>query len=262
MTEGVIARDGRLHTACRDILSAIPGIENIDMEWSPKATPGPMVSVSFQGWSPSLHRIWTQALARMPDDIEDEDGIVDHLLGCFNDVFERQRRRAEDAALIGYQKPLPNGCIDHLHIDEAMEPLARDYGTDLRGAVHNAVGTLHGSLQVHRGGTLLRHPTMMVGETLRPGACLRFVAPSIKIRVDGRRRAAVHHGHLVTLHTEHLPETTLAAAVGRPIGSLVALHPALDGRIVRKADNDGTAAKPTIVLGIDQHLKPLGALAA
>lgn len=262
MGERIVARGGRLHAACHDILNAIPGIESINLEWSPKTVAGPAISVSFSGWSPSLHRISVQAIQPLPQEDMDEEAIADQILVQLRDVFERQRRRAGDAARLGHGSPLPNGAISHLEIDRAMIPLAQDYGTDLMGAMRNAVGTLHRNEQLHRGGALLRQPGAMVGEVLRDEGNLRFVAPSIKIRAAGSRRAAVHHGHLVAIYAEHLPETALSALIGRPIGNLVSLHPSLDDRPVRRAENRGTRERPMIELGIDQHLEPVHSIAA
>lgn len=261
MSETLVARQGRLFTTCRDALHAIAGVEYVDVRWAAKGRMAPSVTMSFKGWSPSLHGITVEATEAMPQGIEDEDALTGHFLERFAPVIERQRMRARDAKALGASAPLPNGQVDHLMIDSAMPPIAREHGTDMMGTIRNTIGTLHSRNDTHHGGQLIRRPGMIIGESHQADRTLRYVAPSIKMRIDRRRRGVVHTGPWVLVTTDHLPETTLAAAIGRRIGDVVSIHPSLDERIIRQAENR-RSPEQQIALGIDQHLEPVAAIAA
>lgn len=260
MSERIVARGGRLRTSCENILEGIPAIERIDMEWSPNAAMGPVASVSFKGWSPSLHSTWIQAICRIPDGVDDEDRLADILLDGFRPAFRRQARRAADAALLGHALPLPNGITEHLLIDEAMVALAGETGMDLAQAIRIGIGGLHGSSRLHRGGTRQRMPGMQIGEAEGDGAVLRYAAPDVRITVRGRYKAAMHRGDRIDARSGPLPETALTAAIGRTVGDVAYVHPILNGRRIVRAENGFDGMERIVSLHIEPRFVSIGSV--
>ena len=257
MLGNLISKTGRLFRSCQSALE-MDGVHSVDMEWSPNAQRGPTVRVSFKGWSPTLHETWVQLLGEPFTGPEDEDAAIDRLLLDYGDGFARQRRRSEDAARLGRRTPFPKKDIDHLWVDEAMAPLARAGGTDLMGAVRDLIGRVHQLDNIHRGGARHRlngFADTVTGESEEADTMLRYACPSIKMRTAAGRNGIVHTGHIVTIQAGDIPQTLLTALVGRPLRDLAAIHPALDDRIIRIADNANVGGRTVVRIGVDQHLQ-------
>lgn len=253
------ARSGRLDQWCRDAMD-IDGVKAIDLTPQPKLRPTPGLSLSFQGWSPSLHSAWIMTNLALPVGIDDETALIEVVKSAFADVARRQRRRAADAAALGHRSPLRNGMVGHLLMDEAISAIASEGGTDLVELVRSTIGAIHnGTQNTHGGGVEFGQVGQSVAEHAREGhPALRFAMPRARLRAPGSRRArAEHMGHRLRIYADHLPETLLAALVGQPLSSLANLHPLLDSRIIRRAENEGRAPRGTILIGLDQHLEPI-----
>lgn len=262
MTDNLHLQAEELRLQCETLLQNIAGVENLDIKrhenlFDRDGTPE--FSVSFTGWSPSLHRISIRVREHASDEASKEKTFVRLMAKC-RTTIERQGRRAEAAAKLGYHHNLPNGRVEHLQIDEAMIAIARDGGTDLMGSVRNAIGKLHDRMAIDHGGRVLSRVDMMVVECGEQDR-LRCVAPTIKIRRDGQV-VGRHSGPWIRINANHLPETTLTALIGRPVKDLVHLHGALDDRIIQRAENRSVGKDKEIVLGIDLHLQPISTLAA
>lgn len=257
MHENLISKTGRLFRSCQSALE-MDGVDTVDMEWSPNAARGPTVSVSFKGWSPTLHETWVQVLGEPFTGVEDEDTAIDRLLLGYQDAFARQRRRCEDAARLGRSTPFPKKDVDHLWVDEAMAPLARTSGTDLHGSIRDVIGRVHRLENVHRGGALHQLSAFagaVTGESKKADTMLRYACPSIKMRTAAGRTGVVHSGHMLTIQADRLPQTLLMALVGRPLRDLAEIHPKLNDRTIRLAENENMGKKTIIRVGIDQHLQ-------
>jgi len=269
MTEALIgalcARSSRLDVHCRRALSDVPAVTCIELTPQPAAVRGQGLSLSFKGWSPSLHAAWTLAYEPFPDGVEDEDLATDAMIALFDQVIQRQRDRAADALALGHLEPLRNGMVEHLQMDVALAAIYTQ-GKEERDLVEfarSAVGALHCSTTKHAGGATLGRIGQMVGESRRPdGTTIRYVAPQVKIYRDRGLPPSVFTGHHLRLHTDRLPETVLTALVGRPLRALAEVHPMLDDRPIRRADNDERPSSRSILVGLDQHLDPISTLAA
>lgn len=240
--------------AFRSALTEISGLEDVSVEKSADQGPAATISLTFRGYSPSLHGTWIRAVEPIQD--EEGEGIATFVTR-FTSVIERQRRRAADAKALGHGKPLPKNAIGHLQIDTAVPPLALENGTDLVGMVVNLIGTLHRHDRLHKGGGMMSRAGMAIGEIPRGDEVWRYVAPTTRIHVGDHKKAASLHGHQLRVAGATMPDTILNAMVGRTVGDLVRLHPAIDGRIVRSARNEGSRSSACIALGIDQHLDRL-----
>ena len=56
-----------------------------------------------------------------------------------------------------------------------------------------------------------------------------------------------------------LPDTVLTALVGRTVDALAVVHPDFDRRVIRRAENMRGEKRPTVRIGVDQHLVPMPA---
>jgi hypothetical protein len=58
----------------------------------------------------------------------------------------------------------------------------------------------------------------------------------VSVDVDMRTGLGSYDGLALTTRRVRVPETALVHAVGRPLGDLMTIHPAIDHRIVKTAD--------------------------
>lgn len=251
----------RLDRMCRDALAGIPGVDGIGLTPQPDGKRGAGLSLSYRGWSPSLHFAWTVAYEPLPGDLGDEDEVAEAMAGTFERVIHRQRLRARDADALGHASPLRNGMVDHLQIDRAIASiyLGSDDRRDLVEFVRSTVGAIHnGTTTRHAGGATLGRIGQMVGESVRPDdTTFRYVAPRVRIYRTGGASPSLFTGYHLRIHVDRLPETVLDALVGQPLSTLVKIHPDLDHRVIRRVENDGRPGASTVLIGLDQHLEPL-----
>lgn len=229
------------------------------------------VTASLRGWSPSLHEI------RISGNVGcvmtgDEDAAAGILIRRFAPLIAAQNARAaEGMFLFGRLDPLQAQTIfstdaQHLHVDRALVEMCRDTGRIAWDRVTRAVSTICTAVSaLYDGGSRVATSSGSLEEAPRADGrpALRTVGFPVHIRHEGSidPPAGVQKpsfdGAELGLPDAQLPDTVLAAIVGRPLGDLVQVHEEIDERIVRAAARDPDGA---VRLALDPDLVPVFSL--
>lgn len=247
---------GRLTTELRAAAQGIPGTGDYNVGVIPLSSgDAVMINTAMRGWSPVLHetRIMHKAHHRLVDDRGAPVALADFTAPHVNEMLlSLQRARAQDAARLGHQTPLPRREISHISIDRALPHIMDRPMSGMRMAVHEAVSRAHSSMLTYDGSAKFESGGVLLAEKRQDdGTWLRIALPNLKMRIDGDgKRVATLRGFDLDIEAPHLPNTVLAAMAGRMVGDVVTLHPMLDNRIITKAVNRTHKARPGIVLTI------------
>jgi len=230
--------------------TAIPGVASVRMDhlptrhmMIPPTLPPTLqatmhLALRFEGWSPSLHgrpvAIDLNCGSGTPGEIARRLGMA------LCDVLARQSLRARDASAHGIRLPTtgPHLSTRHLHIDAALLAINRQWGVDVEGEVACGIEEIHRRTDRYHGGDRLESGGYHVVETVDPatGGMVRSIGLRTSFLAKGEVRStqAIFDGWaLDVFNMPILPHTVLTSIVGRPLGDLVSLHAALNGRIVR-----------------------------
>jgi len=226
--------------------TAIPGVASVRMDHMPTRQMGippnlpanMHLAVRFDGWSPSLHgrpvAINLNCGSGTPGEIARRLGMA------LCDVLARQSLRARDASAHGIRLPTtgPHLSTRHLHIDAALLAINRQWGVDVEDEVACGIDEIHRRTDRYHGGDRLESGGYHVVETLdrATGGMIRSIGLRTSFLAKGEVRStqAIFDGWaLDVFNMPILPHTVLTSIVGRPLGDLVSLHAALNGRIVR-----------------------------
>lgn len=217
-------------------------------------------TVTFSGWSPSLHAVTVER--SIYADTGGEDEVLFHL----HDLLARQRARAADARALGLIGPLRgNGfeMTNHLWTDRTLVAMREADPTLLPiiAQMSKAIKQIHRSGESHNGGPFIADVAGVVAETRwgEKGSSVRMVGAAIDIMPEGflsdRRRprgpSPSFDGAVLSIPSEPLPETALIALKGRPVADLARLHPLLDGRVINHVRNSADGARVIAALEPD-----------
>jgi hypothetical protein len=222
------------------------------------------VIVEVKGWSPSLHRAVMEYEADLSSiaealptkerrkkalsDMQRNDAVgvatlVALAMDAFGDDAKEQRARVEHAAQVGLHRPrtmrhpgsVSDGqriAVGHLLIDRSAAEILRDLcgegGDDPcpRRTIEHAVAVAH-----HRASTFDREVSVAASTIKRISLHSHLHGPTVDIVVPFAREGQVV-GDLVVVDTQ-LPETVLAACVGRPLRDMIDAGPHFATRTVR-----------------------------
>jgi len=195
-------------------------------------------SIHFQGWSPTLHMAQVKIDMDNPPHDRDDPALAPWVLRRIAPVIAVQRRRARAGLAHGIATPLTcsppfHGPTEmrHLQVDASLPRLAADNGfRDLHRGLTEAVRVLLDSGDSTGGGPLVEGDREFLMET-GPDLSVRTVGVEISLHV-GSGMEVTYDGRRLLLHGCELPETTLASAIGRPLGDLVRVHPVFDLRTI------------------------------
>lgn len=256
-----------LRQAIASACGAVPGLAAVAVTRRPRLqapTGGPQppddLEVSADGWSPSFH--WLSMQWRIPlrgHDPESPEGTAI----AFDAVRAHvaiQRRRATDALAIGIAAPIiPAGDdtpIGHLTADRSSLALAAlAHGGAARGILARAVADIHNAALDEPGGPRLVGKDAFVIDELGT----QHLGWLTTIEHGGTTPPANMTDDILTLHSQRIPETLIAALAGRRVDTLAAVHPLLDARIIGEAEQlDGN--DPIVVLRLVPDRVRLGTL--
>lgn len=234
------------HAAILSALGRIPGITPSAtgaVEWRmSKPVPGhpqgrPHMRIAFEGWSPSLH------MAQIAIGLDPIHGTDDPALGPWTlrqlaPVLNAQRARVRAGLAYGIATPLTCSPafygpteMRHLHIDASFMQVAADNGlVDLTGVLTEAVKLLLDGDDEHDGGPVVTGDAGLLMET-GPRGSIRVIGTQIVLRSEPGH-SITFDGRRIEIHGQILPATVLAAAVGRTLGDVIEVHPALDRRAI------------------------------
>ncbi len=247
----------------RDALSGIPHIHRIHLGCT-SYTRMFTVNFSFDGWSPTLHKIRIRRRESLHLRQEAIDEALEYFTRAFGEMAALQRQRALDAGHLGYDRPLPTSEIGHLDIDRALPVLREDGSAATRSAILEAVRRAHADTNDYAGGNSLKASGVLLGDSLSEDGdrWLRICAPNVKLRApDGSFRATLRAFEL-ELDADHRPEDALGDFEGRPLRDLLRIHPLLDDRIVRKVSNRTWKNRPGLIIKLDMQVDPIDAVLA
>ena len=201
------------------------------------------INLHVTGRSPSLHRqswYWSTIISLTGGD----DVIAACAVDSLKDALALQHERAADGIALGYAHPLVMNEgyagmepveIGHLGMDRATLAIrlselpsgasAKDEMKRLQDIVR----------AVHREPTTgdkrtIRNPWATITDLYGRGRQLNIRTPLPL----ASGRSASYDGKRLTLPAAALPDTVMTALQGRPLGDLVAVHPLLDGRTIRR----------------------------
>lgn len=262
----------RLPAACdaaiQSAFGAIPGVRLGDVTLShPKPVGGksgtPWLVVDLTGWAPTLHEA-TMRLHARPAVGPDDPGHRDETMALLEPALARQRSRAAAGLAHGISRPLalrprtpdamgvPRIETRHLHIDASLPALAVAGGDfDLERTLEMAIRELlEGDADVD-GDACIAHDAHHMTEA----DGVRAVGTQVVIHGEAGR-SVTFDGRTLEMHGRTVPETMLVAISGRRLGDLAALHPAIDGRIVRSAAMDSVDAHPRVLMELEPKWRP------
>lgn len=211
---------------------AIEGVTGLRLTASPDTPTTEIVSLSFNGWSPSLHAVQIRA------HVEVGNGDVEAAVERFQPIATLQESRWRHAyGMSRRTEPFskdPLRKVEHLEVDAAVAALAHDMGMHLRPTLRDRLGDLH-QFRMHPGGAEHWNDTSCVMEMGDHRIALTRI-----VMTD--RGGATFDGRTLVLPSEPLPETVLGELTGRAVSDVSAIHPLIDGRTIVSARN--VAADP------------------
>jgi hypothetical protein len=251
------AMAAHLEARLKDLTRGVSGIG--DVRVTSDAFPSVFrLMIAFIGWGPSLHQA---RVLRMPEyhlDPTTFDAIQAQEEERIDRLASLQVDRVAEAARLGTAKPFTSGQIGHLHIDKALPSILgrSDTRAWLVEAMRRALGS-HGAVG-YEGGHRFRSGGVVLGDQRQEdGTWIRLLAPHLKLRsTDGRRHATLR-GFDLEIECDHLPDVVLNALPGRELGTLVRLHPMLDGRIIQSVENRTSKARPGVIAAINLDVDPV-----
>lgn len=238
-------------------------------------TPVRPVVAAFNGWSPTLHAIrlnMSAAVKDRPDRMHMAHDLVRH----FAPMLARQMARADDGMRIaGRTEPFVATHvmavdIQHLHIDRALVDMTRNTAQvawDRAGravvSTCEAASGLYGGASIHgtSAGIQIEMP-----RTDPERLAMRVIGFPVHFGRNGldtgssAATTARYDGDTLRILRREVPETALAAAVGQPLGRLVAIHEDLDDRIITSASVRQSADSCDVVVTLEPDLVPAYAI--
>lgn len=245
--------DDPMNVVVRALLGLVPGL--VAPAYRPVAQVSadmngvPHYQIHFTGWSPSLHRVSIVAVGPCSQTTLHPETMAAEATELLRPVLDIQQERADRARAIGIHEPLamPSGSAhdnpDHVHVDRSLAAvletsfengLTADVGTEIA----NALRTLHTGFRMYGGGRMEHCGDIYSGELPSRERRNRYDSGD-PISLIGFRAmlrppspgviAPTFDGVQIRLQAS-LPDTALASLVGRTVGSVATLHPALDDR--------------------------------
>ena len=237
-------------TSVVDIVSqhmlAIDGVTRVTLDTVQMGPPA-MVRVAARGWSPSLHGVNLRMSTRVDLSLG-ADAVAEQVLIGIAGALNVQRQRSLCASrLMGRVEPLDLGHavdLEHVHVDASLDALCRTAGYTLRGQLPTVVRRLHEPVTDHDGGPIHATNVGFVAERGHAGhdGASMIREAGLMIPYDGtdERPPFIYDGASLSIHAPAIPETAAVLMAGRPLGDLIHLHPALDGRIVETIEQRDT----------------------
>lgn len=173
------------------------------------------------------------------DDVETAANLLESLAAG---VFEELSLRARAASLLGLPADGANlGSVAHVRLDRWTRDQMRErHGVDPGELVEDAVDELGRVPSDDEA-----RPLDYSGFKFEPAGKLRWMAgvpvPMVTVPLQLHGGRARFDGATFNIG-DPLPETALAACIGRPLGSIVQTATVLDGRIVLDAWSEGASS--------------------
>jgi hypothetical protein len=240
-----------VRAALAALFGGVPGVlvQRIDLVKRGRAET--RLSVEIEGWSPSLHRLPVQYMR----DVRTTGGEVEpgDAHEAFRDAAIEQLGRSHCGRHMGLMAPLPVEAesltsgkpfrieMRHMLVDASIPALMVAEEEDPVETLRRTVTTLHMQPESSEGGAYLANG---VGLILECGLG-RLVGADTTI--DSRDHPASYDGLALHVHRLQIPETVLQEAPGRMLREIVSIHPSLDERIIKSAENDASRAGSLLI---------------
>lgn len=236
--------DGEIHHVIATLFGQVPGVILRQLRVTSVGDHATSLTADVEGWSPTLHLIrasYTRTVRHQRDmSIDPEDAHK-----AFVEATLEQFNRSRAGIHMGIHAPLELKLIEkspvmikpgvpemrHLLVDSSWPVVAATTPEAARAILRKIILSLHE--EAYEGGSFLAD-----GEALAIECGLGRVIGE-QADVYGGAFGATFDGLSINLRAS-LPETMIVAAAGRPLRSVVELHPALNNRIIKTAtSNDG-----------------------
>lgn len=246
-------------------VGAVPGCSFAHLSTGTRHHADPNVAsivVGITGWSPTLHQVEIEyeLTIRAPASStlapgsgaprgDEEPGLIAAVLEALDTPLSLQRRRAARAALEGIAMPIGNASyqpseLSHIHLDASHAAIVIERsmhhgqlpGDAMRSFLSLNLASLHREAVDHPGGHSLGSDVIDTydHDGRSNAAFLTDLLSDERFAHEGI--GASMKGHRVSVSGMVVPDTALLAAIGRPLGDLVDLHPYLGHRIVAAAE--------------------------
>jgi hypothetical protein len=247
--------------AAMTAIRAVCGLEGVDILKS--QTPGPPhYAATFTGWSPSLHKVEYLLHAHCGTDPGDPE-FAEDLAASFTAVLGEQRRRLADGMAIGLIAPMETWSegadeieTGELMVDAALVSIMRDKGLDAHDELLEVLDSVHRQDALHEGGALLEGQRGVVAETPQG----RVIGMALDLGPLDSRHTVTFDGLTLEITGLDLPATALTVLAGKPLRSLIEVHPLLDGRMVFGAERIGDDRGPGVRIALEFDLVRLSSL--
>ena len=251
----------RARVAAMTAIRSVCGIEDVDILVS--HTPGPPhYAATFTGWSPSLHRV-NYMLHVDCDTAPDDPDFAEDLAASFEAALGDQRRRLAAGMELGIVAPMAtvsDGADEvdtgSLMVDSALVAIAREKTFDPYAELLDVLAHVHGPDALHEGGPVLAAGRGTVAETPHG----RVMGMSLGLSPWPGRNTVTFDGLTLDIAERDMPDTALAALAGKPLRTLVEVHPLLDDRKVFGAECIRGEDGPTVRVALEFDLVPVSSL--
>lgn len=218
------------------------------------------VVIEFSGWSPSLHRLDHRLTVHPAADVEEADyagSVIDAATG----ILQRQTMRHRAGMEFGLSYPLPANSdfkdppeTRHLTVDSALPLFSPAGDADLVEELQEAIGLMHQRVCEEDGDALFASNAYALHCGLG-----HLVGANVEREATGCRM--VYNGMSLDIYGPSVPETAITQLAGRPLGDLMLIHPAIDGRIVRTAESGDAGQSPRLKVTLVPDAVPFTSIA-
>lgn len=239
-----VSMEPRAQAALAASFLSIPGVMLRRIDEVSRKTGMARISMEIDGWSPSLHTISIQYMRDVP--LVDGEVTSDGIRKAYHDALIEQSARSAAGIHMGLYAPLtmdtpkrsgyagggkpPYLEMRHLLVDASLPAVIAADSEDPVRTLKRVVRNLHTQAEDWQGGSFVADGVGLVMEC----GLGRLVGSETHIDMP-RGHSATFNGLSLGIHGTAIPESVLEQAVGRPLRDIVAVHPALDSRIVRSA---------------------------
>lgn len=210
------------------------------------------IRIALNGHMPSLHakRI-NHFMFEQIDDIEshnysDTERKANEAL--FR-ILEAQKTRQEDAISYGFCNFPKTRNISHLYVDRIFPEIVKKPKRQLEETIINAIARAQQAGQ-YGGDRITQGSGAIISEHYVDGKWIRLVSPTMKIKNKAGRDVGRIRGAFLEINAPEIPETMMTSMIGRKLGELAEVHPAIDDRKIGKINPKEYKGKNGLQIGI------------
>lgn len=217
------------------------------------------IRIALNGHMPSLHdkRIDHFTFEQI-DDIENHD-YSDTERKANETLFrilEAQKTRQEDTVSYGFSKFPKTKNISHLYVDKIFPEIVEKPKRQLEETIVNAIARAQQSGK-YGGDRIIHGSGSIISEHYVDGKWIRLVSPTMKIKNKAGRDVGRIRGAYLEINAPKIPETMMTSMIGRKLGELAEVHPAINDRQICKITPKEYKGKSGLEIGIGIYFEKI-----